>query len=327
MDASKLPRWRGFNLLEKFTADCNAPFVEADFDWIAEWGFDFVRLPLSYRCWCEAPGGRDMDEAVLAEIDRAVEMGRARGIHVSLCFHRAPGYCVNDRQQEPFDLWRDGEAVEVCAHHWAQFARRYKGIGSEQLSFDLVNEPGNVSEETYLRVASALVEAIRVEDPGRLIIADGWWWGKKPMHSLVALGIAQSTRGYDPNPLSHYRAKWAPGWQWYPRPTWPLVLDTDNVWDRARLEAEFIEPWKALERAGSGVHVGEWGAYKHTPHTAALAWMRDWLELWRQAGWGWALWNLRGPFGILDSERKDVAYENFRGHALDRKMLELLRTH
>jgi endoglucanase len=34
----------------------------------------------------------------------------------------------------------------------------------------------------------------------------------------------------------------------------------------------------------------------------------------------------RAPgFSILDSERKDVRYENWRGHKLDRKMLELLR--
>jgi endoglucanase len=57
----------------------------------------------------------------------------------------------------------------------------------------------------------------------------------------------------------------------------------------------------------------------------ALAWMRDCLENWRAAGFGWALWNLRGAFGILDSERKDVEYENFQGHKLDRKMLDLLR--
>jgi len=49
------------------------------------------------------------------------------------------------------------------------------------------------------------------------------------------------------------------------------------------------------------------------------------LELYQQAGFGWALWNFRGPFGILDSGRKDVAYEDFRGHKLDRKMLDLLR--
>jgi endoglucanase len=54
--------------------------------------------------------------------------------------------------------------------------------------------------------------------------------------------------------------------------------------------------------------------------------MSDCLAVWHEAGWGNALWNLRGSFGILDSERKDVAYEDFGGHKLDRKMLELLRS-
>jgi endoglucanase len=73
------------------------------------------------------------------------------------------------------------------------------------------------------------------------------------------------------------------------------------------------------------VHVGEWGAYSYTPHTVVLAWMSDCLRNWQQAGMGWALWNLRGGFGLLDSDRADVLYEPYRGHRLDRKMLELLR--
>jgi endoglucanase len=52
--------------------------------------------------------------------------------------------------------------------------------------------------------------------------------------------------------------------------------------------------------------------------------MSDLLSLWKEAGWGWALWNLRGSFGIVDSGRSDVNYENFEGHRLDRKMLDLL---
>jgi endoglucanase len=80
-----------------------------------------------------------------------------------------------------------------------------------------------------------------------------------------------------------------------------------------------------LASKGVGVHVGEWGAFNHTPHEVALAWMRDCLENWRTAGFGWALWNFRGAFGILDSDRTDVTYEDFHGHKLDRQMLELLR--
>ncbi|NLH98482.1 MAG: glycoside hydrolase, partial [Chthonomonadales bacterium] len=61
------------------------------------------------------------------------------------------------------------------------------------------------------------------------------------------------------------------------------------------------------------------------PHGVVMAWMRDCLANWKEAGWGWALWNLRGSFGVLDSERADVRYEDWRGHKLDRAMLELLK--
>ena len=91
------------------------------------------------------------------------------------------------------------------------------------------------------------------------------------------------------------------------------------------LKKKYIAPWKELERKGVGIHVGEWGAFQHTPHATALKWMEDNLQLWKEAGWGWSLWNLRGSFGILDSGRKDVVYEDWHGSKLDRKMLELLR--
>jgi endoglucanase len=87
VSAAKLPCWRGFNLLEKFTAP-GRPFVEDDFAWLAEWGFNFVRLPLSYRCWSDPNDWRRLREPALKEIDRAVDFGRRHGVHVNLNFHR-----------------------------------------------------------------------------------------------------------------------------------------------------------------------------------------------------------------------------------------------
>ncbi len=326
MDASHLPRWRGFNLLEKFTLRDNSPYSEADFDMAAEWGFDFFRLPTDYRCWTDGPGA--YKESALKEIDQAIEWGRKRKIHMNLCLHRAPGYCVNP-PREPLDLWADGpegdEARRQFADQWRMFASRYKGIPSEQLSFDLVNEPNDIPAAPYVRAVRAAVQAIRAADPHRLIVADGLRWGNQPVPELAELHVAQSTRGYAPMQISHWHASWVHGSDQWPAPTWPLMKDGHVDWDRARLEREQIAPWKALQARGVGVHVGEWGAFNRTPHAVALAWMRDQLALWREAGWGWSLWNLRGAFGVLDSGREDVPYETYRGHKLDRAMLDLLR--
>lgn len=320
-----LPRWRGFNLLEKFNHERSAPFRESDFQIISDWGFNFARLPMSYRCWADPDQVFDIREAVIEEIDQAVEYGRRHGVHVNLNFHRIPGYCVNP-PPEPWDLWTDARAQEAAAFHWRYLAERYRGIGSDRVSFDLVNEPARIDEPTYARVMEHLIRAIRAADPERLIIVDGLRWGRDPVHGLVGARVGQSTRGYDPMVVSHHRASWVDPGDW-PEPTWPLRLDDGTVWDKERLRREIVGPWRELAARGVGVHVGEWGAHNRTPHQVALAWMRDFLELWQEAGWGWALWNLRGSFGVLDSGRTDVAYQPFRGHQLDQKMLELLRSH
>jgi len=78
-----------------------------------------------------------------------------------------------------------------------------------------------------------------------------------------------------------------------------------------------VQPWKTLESQGVGVMVGEWGSFNKTPHDIVLRWAEDCLSNWQQAGWGWAMWNFRGAFGVLDSQREDVQYEDFEGHQLD----------
>ena len=86
-----------------------------------------------------------------------------------------------------------------------------------------------------------------------------------------------------------------------------------------------LMPWDATIESGRFLYVGEFGVWRMTPHETALAFMEDVLSVWKDRGIGWALWNLRGDFGVLDSNRADVEYEDFRGHKLDRKMLELLQ--
>jgi len=341
--AARIPRWRGFNLQGRFAMpDRPAPFGPAfdefDFATIAEWGFDFARLPLNYWAWGDPKDWSVIREAPLKEIDRAVDLGRQYGVHVNLNFHRCPGYCINGRELEPADLFtgtadQRRRAEGAVMAHWQAFARRYKGIPNRRLSFDLINEPPKMRsyegylEERYVDIVRAVVAAIRAVDPARLIVADGINIGQAPVMGLADLGIVQSTRGYLPKAVSHYTANWVPRdeFESMAMPTWPLTDDRGTVWDRARLARENIEPYRPLVERGVQVHVGEWGAFNKTPHAVALAWMSDNLALWKEAGWGFSLWNLRGSFGVLDSGRTDVAYEDYKGHKLDRRMLELLR--
>lgn len=221
--AEKLPRWRGFNLLEKFLlGGGRKPFVEKDFQLLQKLGFNFVRLPMDYRFWIKEGNWEEFDEATLKEIDQAVQWGEKYGIHVCINFHRAPGYTVA-QPAEKTSLWTDAETQRVCAKHWAMFAKRYAGIPNERLSFNLMNEPAGVEAAAYVAVVKQLAAAIRAEDPQRLIISDGLQWGTIPVPELKALRIAQATRGYTPGELTHYKASWVNSAN-YPPPLWPRPL-------------------------------------------------------------------------------------------------------
>jgi aryl-phospho-beta-D-glucosidase BglC (GH1 family) len=468
---NKLPRWRGFNLLEKFMFNGkHQPFIEDDFRMISELGFNFVRLPMDYRGYIAEGNWERFDEKPLAQIDQAVEWGKRHGIHVCINLHRAPGWTVA-KPPEAKDLWTDPETQRVAALHWGMFARRYMGVPNSLLSFNLFNEPTSQTDEAYTAVVAKMVDAIRAEDPNRLVLCDGLSWGTKPVAELIPLKVGQMTRGYTPFQLTHFGASWvgdntkweAPSWpsfagtngallspnkgeesshplliegplaagstlrltlttlssnatlvvrsgndellrrEWIAGPdkgpweksaqdprwnNWvaegrvdvPISLERatdriemrvtggdwlvigeigitppgggkeatvrlENKWDarpeilryfpkvpalgiahdREWLRRESVDPWKSLTSAGGGVMVGEWGAFQKTPHDVVLRWSEDSLRNWKDAGWGWALWNFRGPFGILDSGRGDVSYENHQGHKLDRKLLEILQ--
>lgn len=53
--------------------------------------------------------------------------------------------------------------------------------------------------------------------------------------------------------------------------------------------------------------------------------MEDVLDALKTYNIGLALWNFRGDFGILDSERADVDYVDYKGHKLDKKMYDLFK--
>ena len=64
-----IPRWRGFNLTYFFTKWKDATPVEDDFRMMRDWGFDFVRLPMSYELWVQPGDWYAIKEETLERID------------------------------------------------------------------------------------------------------------------------------------------------------------------------------------------------------------------------------------------------------------------
>lgn len=319
-DGRPSKRWRGVNLLDlvSWNGDRNksARFREEDFAILKDFGFNFARLPLDFR-YLENEDG-------LVALDEAVKFGREYGVNIQICLHRMPGYCSGGSLPGEKSLFDDPQTLARACELWRMLARRYKGVPNEELTFNLFNEPLYMDEAKYAPVARALVAAIREEDEARFLLADGLGYGRIAPNTLAdckRLGFGWHC--YDPFFVTHHKTPWNDPQSVSETPRWPVDGQSPRAW--LVKETFFSKGWAEAFANGSFVYAGEFGVYSETPHNVALSLMEDELRFWKELDCGWALWGLYGGFGLLDSGRADVDYEDYRGHKLDRKMLELLQ--
>ena len=216
-------RWRGFNIPDKaIKGSFSRVWREDDIRMIHELGFNFARVMLDYRYWCRDDDWTKPDPAKFPPIDEIIAWGRKYRVHTQLCFATAPGMDVKTRSKKP--LFFDPAAQEAMETHWRFFARRYRDLPNDEVSFNLFNEPtSDATEENYLPLVKKLVAAIHAEDPKRFIVIDGLHTARKPLLGAIGLPIGQSHHAYEPMSISHYKAGWIKGADSWPMPTWPPI--------------------------------------------------------------------------------------------------------
>lgn len=180
-----------------------------------------------------------------------------------------------------------------------------------------------MTRQSHAALIRRAVSAIRAIDPQREIIINGLGGGYLAVPELADLGVIQSGRGYHPMPISHHKAGWWPGHIHAPEPKYPGLRWQRHNWDRATLKDSY-RSWRDVERGGARIHIGEFGCFKHTPNDIAMRWLADLLSVFREFSWGYAMWNFKGAFGIIEHGRTGATYEDMSGYQVDRALLELM---
>ena len=176
------------------------------------------------------------------------------------------------------------------------------------------------------------INAIHEVDPERYCILDGLNYGNVPMFELGDLAkqnVGQSCRAYIPHGITHYRALNVDNRFKLPEPAWPNAYHDrypfEGWWDEERL-GNLYKSWAALASVyNMGVHCGEGGAYNVTPQEPLMGWFEFVLDQLKTYNIGYALWNLRGRFGLLNSDRPGGQYVDYKGHQLDKRMYDLMQ--
>ena len=159
--------------------------TEKDIAWIAEKGFNSVRLPFNWRHLFlhnenEITG---INEEIAFYIDRCIQWCRKYGLYVFLDMHAAPGgqtgQNIDDSEDDTPKLFLEERYQEMLIDAWSILAERYcneETVGG----YDLLNEPlpkwNSHLNDRLLPLYRKLINAIRSYDDKHIIILEGAHW-------------------------------------------------------------------------------------------------------------------------------------------------------
>jgi len=82
--------------------------------------------------------------------------------------------------------------------------------------------------------------------------------------------------------------------------------------------------WANSRRTGFPFTSAKWFATSTLPGSSPQ-WFDDTWSVLDDLRSGWVLWNFRGPFGVLDTQRAGTKFEDCHGHQLNRALHALLQ--
>ena len=284
----------------------NSFITEKDFEKIASWGFDHVRLPVDYNIIQDRTG--NMLEEGLARIDRAVTLCEKYGLKMVLDLHKTPGFSF-DPQENELGFFVSDKCQELFYRIWECFSSRY---GNRQdMMFDLLNE---ITDSEFLpawkRISAESIRRIRKSAPQTPILLGSYHhnsvYAVKDLPAPHDVNVLYSFHCYEPHCYTHQGAYWEAG--------------VHDISERLRFEesgtsaAMFEELFSsALDKAeaeGTELYCGEYGVIDIVPPEDALLWFKTINEVLEKHRIGRCLWSYREmDFGFADSRMDAVRHE------------------
>jgi len=197
----------------------------ADYQRIAAWGANVVRIPLTQCFWLsDSP---NYDAGYRARVDKNVEWANAAGLDVILDLHRS------DRGTPSVWPAQQRMADRRSVQFWSQVAARYRN--NRRVLFELYNEPhdvswtvwrdgGNSGDGFVVAGMQELYDTVRATGADNLVIAGGLDFAydlrEVRSYALTGTNILYATHPYRP-----YANKLPNEWTTY----WGYLADTHAV--------------------------------------------------------------------------------------------------
>lgn len=278
-----------------------ATFItEADFDRIASWGADHVRLPVDCDVLMDAQGR--LLERGFERIAWAVEACARRGLKLVLDLHRAPGFGWNQVERRVHTELFCGDAVSQARFYslWEALAQRFGGQ-PDRVAFELLNELTDPAfAEEWNRMSAQTICRIRAFAPETFILVGGHSYNSPAaVPSLAAPAddrVIYNFHCYDPMPFTHQGAYWVDSLDKSVR-----IAFADSGTDEVYFERLFAPAIAHAGAMGTTLYCGEYGVIDVAPCEEAVQWLQCIGRVFARHGIPHSIWNYKQlDFGLTD---------------------------
>jgi hypothetical protein len=291
-----------------FDSYMDSYIAEADIEFLARSGFNFVRLPFNYRHFeSDMAPGVWLEEG-FRRLESAVALCRKHGIWVLFDLHAAPGAQARDQNAgsafgEVY-FWYQKQFLDRATALWKEIARRYSNdptVAGYNLLCEPVTSDVAVLNAFYLNT----IRAIRQVDPHHIIALDPNLWARD-IDSLHDELFA------DPQVITAVHHYYSDSEAFASLTSYPGVSKGVTC-DRAAL-ADTLKGKYDLKRIHRPVVAAEFGVSRDSPQDFAvqLAITKDLVSIFEEKGWGWAMWCYKDLRDMgFANPRRDTPWRRF----------------
>lgn len=315
------------------TIDPRQYFAQDDVAFLAEQGFDHIRLPIEESVMWSEDGSPN--ETAFETLDQAIGWIRDAGLTAIVDLHIVNSHHFNASNQGGANtLFTEEASQQRLVDLWADLSSRLKKWDNDFLAYEILNEAVADDPEDWNRLLERNIAAIREREPERPIVIGSNRWQMASTFPQLRIpaddpNLILSFHFYSPFFFTHYGASWVGDYSAYDGPVhYPGQLVTD-----AELDALPEGPLKDSIAENQGPHdkeslrdamfpaiefarlhqlplyCGEWGAYQAVPRNDSLRWYQDISEILQEEGIQHAIWDYQGGFGIKDFSTGEIDQE------------------
>jgi len=292
-----------------------------DLEYIAQLGFEHVRLPVDEEQMWDEQGHRHDDAFDI--MANCIEWSIKNNLRVIVDLHILRSHHFN-AEEKP--LWTDPGEQEKFCNLWRDLSSALEEYPLSMVAYELMNEAVADEAEDWNKLLARCFAAIRETEPERLIVIGSNRWQSASTFDELKVpddnNIILSYHFYEPFLLTHYHASWT-GLKDYTGPVhYPGVILTQEEYDalpedlkdeaknwigkefNKKVMSDMMEkPLKKAKELNLPLYCGEYGVLKGAPQQDRLRWYSDMMEIFKENNVGSANWNYKsGSFGLVNDD-------------------------